>query len=105
MVARGVVAKAIDSLNGDGVDRVDIVYICSNGDIAAQNVRKLDVDRYRCRVAQPADAARQTACAICATSPSTSSPSRRERRSSNPVVHGQVPRTRHLLYWLLREAW
>ena len=43
MVARGVVAKAIDRLNRDGVDRVDIVYICSNGDIAAQNVRKLDV--------------------------------------------------------------
>src|SRR5580765_1635290 len=38
MVARGVVAKAIDRL-----ERIDIVYICSNGEIAAQNVRKLDV--------------------------------------------------------------
>ena len=43
MVARGVVAKAIDRLNRDGVERIDIVYICSNGDIADQNVRKLDV--------------------------------------------------------------
>lgn len=33
MVARGVIARAIDHLQGQ-VDRVDVVYICSNADIA-----------------------------------------------------------------------
>lgn len=43
MVARGVIAKTIDRLWGDDDHRIDIVYICSNRDIAQQNVRKLDV--------------------------------------------------------------
>lgn len=41
MVARGVIAQAIAHLQDSGDDRVDIVYICSNGAIAAQNLRKL----------------------------------------------------------------
>lgn len=43
LVAGGVIAKAIERLRADGVERIDIVYVCSNGDIASQNVRKLDV--------------------------------------------------------------
>lgn len=42
MVARGIVACAIDHL-WDKVDRVDVIYICSNGDIARQNIRRLNV--------------------------------------------------------------
>jgi hypothetical protein len=42
MVARGVVAKVLDEL-WDSVDRIDIVYICSNGSIARQNIRRLNV--------------------------------------------------------------
>lgn len=42
MVARGVIAKAIDHLK-DKVDRVDILYICSNLAIASQNVARLNV--------------------------------------------------------------
>ena len=42
MVARGLIAKVIDHLL-EKVKRIDIVYICSNGDIARQNVRKLNV--------------------------------------------------------------
>jgi hypothetical protein len=45
MVARGVTAKAIDRLQAEGVERVDVVYICSNTDIARQNVSKLAVTR------------------------------------------------------------
>lgn len=41
MVARGVIAHVIDHLQQTGDDRVDVVYICSNGAIAAQNLRKL----------------------------------------------------------------
>lgn len=42
MVARGVIAKSIEELTGK-VDRVDVVYICSNQAIAAQNIKSLNV--------------------------------------------------------------
>ncbi|MHB1330267.1 MAG: hypothetical protein ACYC2K_18875, partial [Gemmatimonadales bacterium] len=40
LVARGVIARAIDHL-WDKVKRIDIVYLCSNSDIARQNVARL----------------------------------------------------------------
>ena len=45
LVARGVIAGVIDRLDrpDSGVDRIDILYICSNADIARQNIGKLDV--------------------------------------------------------------
>ena len=42
LVARGIIAKAIDHLWND-VKRIDIVYICSNGSIARANLPKLRV--------------------------------------------------------------
>jgi len=42
MVARGVIARSIEELEGK-VDRVDIVYICSNRAIAEQNIKSLNV--------------------------------------------------------------
>lgn len=43
MVAKGVTACAIDYL-WDRVDRIDIVYICSNADLARQNMDRLRLD-------------------------------------------------------------
>lgn len=44
LVARGVVARSIERLQDDpNVGRIDIVYVCSNADIARQNVKRLDV--------------------------------------------------------------
>lgn len=45
MVARGVIAKAIERLDREdsGVDRIDIVYVCSNADLAKQNLGRLNV--------------------------------------------------------------
>ena len=40
VVARGLLARAIDHL-WDNVDRIDIVYVCSNASIARQNVSRL----------------------------------------------------------------
>ncbi|MEX2374666.1 MAG: hypothetical protein WD942_03660, partial [Dehalococcoidia bacterium] len=34
MVARGVIARALEHHEERGTERVDIVYVCSNGDIA-----------------------------------------------------------------------
>ena len=45
LVARGVIAKAIDHLweGDDAVEQIDIVYICSNAQIARQNVQRLQI--------------------------------------------------------------
>ena len=43
-VAKEVIALAVEHLQRvEHVDRIDIVYVCSNADIAAQNIRKLNV--------------------------------------------------------------
>src|SRR5690554_2924647 len=44
VIARGIIARTIELLqNDDSVDRIDIVYICSNSDLASQNLRRLNV--------------------------------------------------------------
>lgn len=43
LVARGLVARAINRLQQAGTKRIDVIYICSNADIAAQNIRRLNV--------------------------------------------------------------
>ena len=43
LVARGVIAKAIQHLREKEIPRIDIVYICSNADIARQNINRLNV--------------------------------------------------------------
>src|SRR5262249_12970874 len=42
LVARGVIAKVIDHLWDKG-QRIDIVYVCSNTDIARQNINRLNI--------------------------------------------------------------
>lgn len=42
LVARGIIARAIDYL-WDDVERIDIIYICSNGSIARANLPKLRI--------------------------------------------------------------
>ena len=43
LVARGLIAKAIDNLWDKKKDRIDVVYICSNASIARQNINRLNV--------------------------------------------------------------
>jgi hypothetical protein len=44
LVARGVIARTIERLeHDDRVERIDVVYVCSNADIAQQNIARLDV--------------------------------------------------------------
>lgn len=42
LVARGVIAKALEHLRKEG-ERIDVLYICSNADIARQNIAKLNL--------------------------------------------------------------
>lgn len=46
LVARGVIAKAVEHL-WDKVDRIDVVYVCSNADIARQNINRLRLHKER----------------------------------------------------------
>src|SRR4051794_26522935 len=43
LVARGIVARVVERLRADGVHRVDIVYVCSNQEIARQNLGRLQL--------------------------------------------------------------
>lgn len=42
LVARGVIAQAVDHLRALGTPRIDVVYVCSNAAIARQNIRRLN---------------------------------------------------------------
>ena len=42
LVARGIIARAIDHL-WDDVDRIDVIYVCSNAGIARANLPKLQI--------------------------------------------------------------
>lgn len=42
LIARGVIAKSIDYL-WDKVERIDVIYICSNREIASQNINRLNI--------------------------------------------------------------
>ena len=43
LVARGVIAKAIEKLWDEKKKRIDILYICANIDIAKQNINRLNI--------------------------------------------------------------
>lgn len=43
LVAKGIIARIIDRLQHT-VDRIDIIYVCSNAAIASQNINRLNVD-------------------------------------------------------------
>lgn len=46
LVARGLIAKTIDYL-WDSIDRIDVIYICSNANIAKQNINRLNITEER----------------------------------------------------------
>ena len=46
LVARGLIAKAVDHL-WDTVERIDVIYICSNQNIARQNIDRLNITNER----------------------------------------------------------
>lgn len=104
LVARGVIAKTIDHL-WETVPRIDVVYICSNAQIARQNLPKLRVGG---AAAERHHADRLTMLA--------SELRHLEGRKLNFVsftpgtsfhISGSGGRVeeRVLLYWLLRKAW
>lgn len=44
VVARGLIARVIEHLQyDDGIQHIDVVYVCSNADLARQNLKRLNV--------------------------------------------------------------
>jgi Helicase conserved C-terminal domain len=102
-VARGLIAKIVDHL-WDKVNRIDIIYICSNSSIARQNISRLNITDVN-DVALPSritllptvvhDLERNRLNLVSLT-PQTSL----DLRSSLGLAE-----ERALLYWLLPEEW
>ncbi|MEZ6128124.1 MAG: DEAD/DEAH box helicase [Planctomycetaceae bacterium] len=109
LVARGVVAKAIDHL-WDRTDRIDIVYVCSNSDIARQNIKRLKLKgcggfslasritllpiKVKGKV-EVKDLEERKVNFVSFT-PATSFDLKRS---------GGIAKERALLYWMLKDAW
>ena len=49
LVARGIIAQAVDHLWDAHDERIDVIYVCSNQDIAQQNINRLGLDFGDCR--------------------------------------------------------
>ena len=102
-VARGLIAKVVDHL-WEKVDRIDIIYICSNSSIARQNISRLNITDAN-DVALPSritllptvvhDLERKKLNLVSLT-PQTSL----DLRSSLGLAE-----ERALLYWLLPDEW
>ena len=103
LVARGVIARAIDHL-WERTERIDVVYVCSNSDIARQNIQRLNV----------------TGCEDFSLSsritllPITVAQMRHRRINFISFTPGTsfdlkdsagMSLERELLYWLLKEPW
>jgi hypothetical protein len=104
LVARGLIARAIEHLDRQGVNRIDVVYICSNSNIARQNISRLNVTQrddfaFASRITLLASQLRQLTknpLNFVSFTPGTSF----DLKSNI----GQQDE-RKLLYWLLRWAW
>ena len=103
LVARGVIAHALDFL-WDKVDRLDVVYICSNADIARQNINRLNLygqsnfalaSRITLLPIQMQNLKKKRVNFVSFT-PSTSF----DLKSGMGMAQERV-----LLYWLLQQAW
>jgi hypothetical protein len=103
LVARGLIAKAVDHMWKD-IDRIDVVYICSNGDIARQNINRLNITQDRdfefatriTLLPVQLSGMREKKLNFVSFTPGTSF----DQKSGTGISQ-----ERKLLYWLLKEPW
>ncbi len=107
LVARGVVARAVQML-WDRVEQVRVVYICSNADIARQNINRLGSFLHRGTEEGKGRLPRLTLLSV------HSALKEKEKLSFIPLTPGTSFNLKHslgtgkeraLLHWLLDEAW
>lgn len=103
LVARGVIARAIDHLR-EQTARIDVLYICSNADIARQNIDRLNVTT-------KSDFTLPTRITLLPTVVQTLEKNDLNFISLTPVTSFNLGTTmgrieeRALIYHLLREPW
>ena len=103
LVARGVIAKAVNHLWKDA-GRIDILYICSNADIARQNINRLNITGQR-------NFALASRITLLPVKLHDLKDNRMNFVSFTPGTSFELGHNlgtigeRVLLYWLLREAW
>lgn len=103
LVARGVIAKAIEHL-WDRTQRIDILYVCSNTDIARQNISRLNVTGAD-------DFALASRITLLPINVHDMQRSRLNFISFTPSTSFELQNSsgwsteRELLYWLLKEPW
>jgi len=101
LVARGVVARVVDHLWDSG-RRIDVVYICSNANIASQNVNRLKIGEAFTRVRRltllPTELTNLAARRLnfVAITPGT---------SFAHATNLGTKEERALLYWMLKKVW
>jgi hypothetical protein len=105
IVAKGLIAKTVEHL-WEKEERIDILYICSNGDIARQNIRKLQLDDN--------DAAKFSFATRSTMLPVEISELQKNKINYISLTPGTslemnynlgTGKERVLLYWLLKEEW
>lgn len=103
LVARGIIARAVDKLWAEESRRIDIVYICSNSDIARQNINRLNITGER----EVAVATRMTLLPLYLhrLSGRLNFVSFTPQTSFNLRSQGGTQEERRLIYHLLRRAW
>lgn len=103
LIARGVIAKTIDHL-WESTPRIDVVYVCSNTDIARQNINRLKVlgcnefalsSRITLLPIKVESLEHQRVNFVSFT-PGTSFDLKRS---------GGIAEERALIYWMLKNAW
>lgn len=103
LIARGMIAKTIDYL-WDRTERIDVVYVCSNTDIARQNIQRLNVTGHE-------DFSLSSRITLL---PITVGDMQHRRINFISFTPGTsfdlkdsagMSRERELLYWLLKEPW
>ncbi len=105
IVAKGLIAKTVDYL-WDREERIDILYICSNGDIARQNIRKLQLDG-----SGKSEFSFATRSTLLPLEISEFQKNKINFISLTPGTSLELQKNlgtgkeRVLLYWLLRDAW
>jgi len=102
LVAKGIIAKSLDYL-WDKIERLDIIYICSNSDIARQNIGRLKLTKEGLPLAsritllpEKLKELNQNKLNFISLTPGTSF----NLRSSTGKI-----RERALIYSILRDAW
>jgi hypothetical protein len=103
MVARGLIARAIEHLRANNARRVDIVYICSNAGIAQQNIASLNLTDRRERTLP--DRITLLPRDLPHLSPDLNFISFTPGTSFNVRAGTGRWEERTLLYWMLPKAW